>query len=52
MTLTDFIVLLVEYMTARKNLLDYANLFFPNYYKTSDKIIYRYFKDKYVKRWP
>ena len=30
--------------------LDYANLFSPNDYKNNGKIIYKYFKDKHVKR--
>ena len=28
-----------EYMLAEKTLLDYTNLFSPNYYKKNDKII-------------
>ena len=36
-------------MLAGKNLLDYTNLFSPNVYKKNDKIIYKYFKDKYLK---
>ena len=38
---------LIEYMLAGKTLLDYINLFSPNDYKKNDKIIYKYFKDKY-----
>ena len=34
-------------MLAGKALLDHANLFSPNDYKTNDKITYKYFKDKY-----
>ena len=37
----------MEYMLAEKSLLDYNNLFSPNEYKKNDKIIYKYFKDKY-----
>ena len=37
----------IEYMLAGKTLLDYTNLFSPNAYKKNDKIIYKYFKDKY-----
>ena len=37
----------MEYMLAEKYLLDYNNLFSPNEYKKNDKIIYKYFKDKY-----
>ena len=39
----------IEYMLARKTLLDYTNLFSPNDYKSDDEIIYNSFKDKYVK---
>ena len=31
----------VEYMLARKTLLDYTNLFPPNEYKKNDKIIFK-----------
>ena len=40
----------IEYMIAGKTLLDYTNLFSPNDYKKNDKIIYKYFKDKYDRR--
>ena len=36
-------------MDAGKILLDYTNLFSPNDSKKNDKIIYKYFKDKYGK---
>ena len=36
-------------MLAGRTLLDYNNLFSPNEYKNNDKIIHKYFKDKYVK---
>ena len=36
-------------MLAGKTLLDYTNIFPLNDYKKNDKIIYKYFKDKYVK---
>ena len=36
-------------MLAGKALLDYINLFSPSDYKKNNKIIYKYFKDKYVK---
>ena len=39
----------IEYMIAGKTLLDYTNLFSPNDCKKNGKIIYKYFKDKYVK---
>ena len=37
-------------MISAKKLLDHTNLFSPNDYKMNDKVIYKYFKDKYVKR--
>ena len=37
-------------MLAVKTLLDYTNLFSPNNYEKNDKIIYKYFKDKYGRR--
>ena len=39
-----------EYMLAVKTLSDYTNLFSPNDYKKNEKIIHKYFKDKYGKR--
>ena len=36
-------------MVAGKALLHYTNLFSANEYKENDKIIYKYFKDKYDK---
>ena len=39
----------IQYMNAEKTLLDYTNLFSPNDSKKNDKIIYKYFKDKYGK---
>ena len=44
-----YCIAFVEYMLAGKTLLDYTNLFSPNGYKNNDKIIYKYFKDKYSK---
>ena len=38
-----------EYMLAGKTLLEYTNLFSLDDYKKNEKIIYKYFKDKYVK---
>ena len=35
-------------MLEGKTLLDYTNLLSPNDYKMNKKIIYKYFKDKYV----
>ena len=48
----DFIALILyrENMLETKHLLDYTNLFSPNNYKKNDKVIYKYFKDKYSKR--
>ena len=40
----------IEYMLVGKTLLDYTNLFSPNDYKKNDKIIHKYFKDKYGRR--
>ena len=37
-------------MIARKTLLDYTDFFSPNDYEKNDKIIYKYFKDKYGRR--
>ena len=42
-----YCIAFTEYMLAGKTLLDYTNLFSPNDYKKNDKIIYKYFKDKY-----
>ena len=39
----------IEYMIAGKTLLNYTNLFSPNYYKKNDKIIYKYFKANITK---
>ena len=39
----------IECMLAGKTLLRYTNLFPPNNYKKNDKIMYKFFKDKYVK---
>ena len=36
-------------MLTTKTLLDNTNLFSPTDYKTNDKMIFKYFKDKYVK---
>ena len=43
-------ILFIKYMLARKTLLDYTNLFSPNDHKKMDKVIYKYFKDKYNRR--
>ena len=44
-----YCIAFIEYMLVRKTFLIYANLFSPIDYKKNDKIIYKYFKDKYVK---
>ena len=36
-------------MLAGKTLSGYTNLFSPDDYKKNGKILYKYFKDKYVK---
>ena len=41
-----------EYMIAVKILLDYTNLFSPSDYQKNEKIIYKYFKEKYGKKKP
>ena len=41
----------VEYTLSGKTLLDYTDLFPSKNYKKNDKIIYKYFKDKYGKSW-
>ena len=40
----------IECMLPGKTSLDYTNLFSPNDYQKNDKIIYKYFKDKYGRR--
>ena len=44
-----YYIAFIEYMLAGKPLLDHTNLFSLNDHKKNDKIIYKYFKDKYVK---
>ena len=44
-----YCIAFIEYMTAGKSFSDCTNLFSPNDYKKNDKIIYKHFKDKYVK---
>ena len=47
----DFIVSgFIECLLVGKALLDYTNLFSQNDYKKNDKIIYKYFKDKYSRK--
>ena len=45
-----YFIAFTDYMITGKALLDYTNLFFPNNHQKHDKIIYKYFKDKYDKR--
>ena len=45
-----YCITFIEYMLSRKTLLDYTNLLSPNDYKENNKIIYKYFKDKYDRR--
>ena len=45
-----YCIAFIEYMLAGKSLLGYTNLFSPNDYKKSDKIIYKYFKDNCGRR--
>ena len=45
-----YFITFIAYMLAGKTLLDYTNLFSSNNYKKNDKIIYKYFKDKYGRR--
>ena len=45
-----YCIAFIEYMLAGKTLLDYTNLFSPNDYKKNDKIIHKYFKEKYGRR--
>ena len=45
-----YCIAFIEYMITGNTLLNYANLFSPNDYQNNDKIIYKYFKDKYDKR--
>ena len=45
-----YCIAFIEYMLAGKNLLDYTNLFSPTDYQKNDKIVYKYFKDKYGRR--
>ena len=40
----------IEYVLPEKTLSDYTTLFSPNDYKRNDKVIYKYFKDKYCRR--
>ena len=41
-----YCIAFIEYTLAGKTLLDYTNLFCPNYYKKNNKKIFKYFKYK------
>ena len=45
-----YCIAFIEYIPAGKTFLDYTNLFSLNDYKKNEKIIYKYFKDKYDRR--
>ena len=40
-----YCITLIEYMIAKKTLLDYTNSFSPNDYQVNDEVIYKYFKE-------
>ena len=42
-----YFITFIEYLLAGGSLLNYTDLFSPNDYKKNDKIICKYFKDKY-----
>ena len=45
-----YCITFIEYITARKTLLDYTNLLLPNDYQKKDKLMYKYFKEKCGRR--
>ena len=45
-----YCITFIEYMLAGKTLSDYTNLLSLNGYKKNNKIIYKYFKDKYIRK--
>ena len=45
-----YCIAFLEYVLAGKLSLCYTNIFSPNDHKKNDKIIYKYFKDKYGRR--
>ena len=45
-----YCIAFIEYMLVGKTFLDYTNLFSPNDYLKNDKVIYKYFKDRYGRR--
>ena len=44
-----YCIAFIKYMLAGKTLLEYTNILSLNDYKKNDKIICKYFKDKYIK---
>ena len=45
-----YFIVSIEYILPGRTLLDCTNLFSPNDYKKYDKVIYKYFKDKYGRK--
>ena len=46
-----YCIAFIENILSRKTLLDFfKTLFYPNDYEKNDKIMYKYFKDKYGRR--
>ena len=45
-----YCITFVEYMIARKTLIDYTNVFFFFIYQKNEKTLYKYFKDRYDRR--
>ena len=45
-----YCIAFIEYMLSGKTLLNYTNFCSSNGYEKIDKIIYKYFKDKYARR--
>ena len=45
-----YCIAFIEYMLSGKPLLNYTNSFSPNDYKKNEKIIHKYFKDKYSRK--
>ena len=46
----SYCIAFIEYMTTGKSLLGYINLISPIDYEKDNKIMYNYYKDKYVRR--
>ena len=45
-----YCIIFMDYIIAEKTFLGYTNLFPDNDYEKNEKIIYKYFQDKYDKR--